>query len=76
VRRRLPSGRLQSGSLPVLPRMAPAEEENADTQEDEGGAGNAEPEKEQGERDAPHGPQREEQLLPLERGLLETGDAR
>jgi hypothetical protein len=53
-----------------------AGEENADTQKDEGGAGNAEPKKEQGERNAPHGLQRVEQLLALERGPIETGAAR
>ena len=73
----LASGQLrQLAPVRFLLWVAPAEEENADTQKDEGGAGNAEPKKEQGERNAPHGLQREEQLLALERGPIETGGAR
>ena len=72
MRRSLPSGQLrQLAPVRFLPWVAPAEEENAETQKDEGGAGNAEPKKEQGERNAPHGLQREEQLLALERGPIE-----
>jgi hypothetical protein len=77
VRRSLASGQLrQLAPVRFLPGMAPAEEENAETQKDEGGAGDAQPKKEQGERNAPHGLQRDEQVLALESGPIETGGAR
>ena len=77
MRRPLPIGAATAtGSFRFLPWTAPAEEENADTQKDESEAGNAEPKKEQGERNARHGLQREEELLAFEPEPLESGNAR